>query len=77
MGSYKPEICGCDCFSLRDISISNDDLLFAVNLMGATKLSKAPEHARTLVQTNRYQRRELTRNGVSYREIQTIQGRKS
>lgn len=74
MGSHKPpeppkEPCGCDCKTIRPVSVSDKDLLYAVMTLGAVKLMRATEESRTLVQTDRYQRRELIRNGVSYREV--------
>lgn len=61
--------CPCNCTTIRDISVSNRDLLPSVLFLGAVKLSRAQEESRTLIQTDRYQRRELTRNGISYREV--------
>lgn len=72
MGSYKPlgpEPCGCDCTTIREVSVSDKDLLNVALTLGAVKLMRATEESRTLVQTDRYQRRELIRHGVSYREI--------
>lgn len=61
--------CPCNCTTIRDISVSNRDLLPSVLFLGVVKLSRAQEESRTLIQTDRYQRRELTRNGISYKEI--------
>lgn len=61
--------CPCNCTTIRDISVSNRDLLPSVLFLGVVKLSRAQEESRTLIQTDRYQRRELTRNGISYKEV--------
>ncbi len=65
----NPGDCPCNCTSIRDVSLSDRDLLDAVYFLGAVRLTKAPERSRTLIQTDRYQRRELIRNGISYKEI--------
>lgn len=72
--SYKPpepatEPCGCNCVTIREVSVSDQYLLDAVTLLGTVKLMRASEESRTLIQTNRYQRRELIRNGISYKEV--------
>jgi hypothetical protein len=69
MADYPQEPCGCNCVTIREVSVSDHDLLYSVLLLGTVKLMKASEDSRTLIQTNRYQRRELIRNGISYKEL--------
>lgn len=56
------------CVPIRNVSVSIDDLLRASHVLRVLIVRRTDNDNRALVETNRFQRRELTRYGISYRE---------
>lgn len=55
--------------SVRNVSVAVKDLLRASNVLRALVIRRTTTDDRALIETDRYQRRELIRNGISFQEV--------